>query len=174
MEIVGSSSSGQGESFLGDELCGYSIRPKRDCAHLNDEGVQIHAGLQEDGTSVGGGGDGKQSVSTGDMSNGSGDGWSAMIRCETCGDIEETWVCLQCGVSKCGRYRQGDMVEHWKDGNEESDNKNGCRNVIAMSTVDLSTWCFECDEYVTNPKLNTVYRKLHRLKFGTAPVTDLH
>lgn len=155
MEIVGSSSCERGESFLGDEFEGYSISPKRDCEHVCAEGFKIDVGLQDGRTDTGG-----KEVT--------GREWGGLVHCKTCGDSEETWVCLQCGVSGCGRYRTGHMLKHW-----ESD-ENDCKSVIAISTVDLSVWCFDCDEYITNPKLNKVYRRFHCLKFGHSPAVDLH
>lgn len=154
MEIVGSSSCEHGETFLGDGLEGYSISPKRDCEHVGDEGFQIDEVLQEGRCKTGG----KEVRGT---------EWGELIRCKTCGDAEETWVCLRCGARECGRYREGHMLKHWQD-------KNGCKSVIAISTVDLSVWCFDCDEYITNPKLNKVYSRLHRLKFGDSPAGNLH
>lgn len=46
--------------------------------------------------------------------------------------------------------------------------------VIAISLSDLSFWCFACDDYITNPKLEAIFRQFHRGKFGNFPSGTLH
>lgn len=61
------------------------------------------------------------------------------------------------------------MVEH------VNDKENGhSESVIALSLADLSVWCFACDEYITDPKLEGVFQEFHLDKFGTLPSDNLH
>lgn len=89
--------------------------------------------------------------------------------CDTCGDAEETWVCLVCAFAGCSRYKAGHMVDHVNDESNEHS-----KAVIAISLADLSAWCFACDDYITHPKLEPVFSEFHRDKFGSAPTGGLH
>ncbi|CAG8490856.1 14532_t:CDS:2 [Dentiscutata heterogama] len=68
--------------------------------------------------------------------------------CNTCQDTSENW-----------RYVNGHMKEH----NEQTNHK------LTISFSDISTWCYECDDYVINPILNQIKSSVHFAKFGTLP-----
>lgn len=140
---------------------GFSVAPKRDCVHVGDASFVVTSALQGslDGDGSGGTDGGKMGLEK---------TFEKLATCSDCGDTQETWVCLQCGASKCGRFRQAHMVQHVSSEDE------GCGGVIAMSAADLSVWCFQCDAYITHDKLEQPFRELHHLKFGYYPDASLH
>lgn len=56
----------------------------------------------------------------------------------------------------------------------EAQSKNNGHDCIAVSVADLSFWCFSCDEYITHPKVEDVFRQVHWGKFGCLPSGELH
>lgn len=154
----GSSSNVTSGGQVSGEECGYSVRPKADCAHVSDGRFRTSGALGGAGDGAGGKG-------------GAADAWGKLWRCEACGDVGETWVCVPCGAHLCGRYRHGHMVQHSE--NMRSVGENG-HDVVAISTADLSCWCFLCDDYVTNAKLNDAYDAMHALKFGRPAAFRVH
>ncbi|KAF0522014.1 histone deacetylase 6 [Gigaspora margarita] len=83
--------------------------------------------------------------------------------CNTCQNTSENWRCLECQKVFCSRYVNGHMKEH----NEQTNHK------LTISFSDISTWCYECDDYVINPILNQIKSSVHFAKFGTLP-PDAH
>lgn len=80
------------------------------------------------------------------------------VSCEDCSS-QEIWICLSCGVIKCSRYANRHMVEHHTE----------TTHCIAASFVDLSLWCFECEDYLdffSIPALHEAIKQLHQLKFN--------
>ena len=55
-------------------------------------------------------------------------------------------ICLSCGRSFCSRYVHGDMLKHHESSS----------HLIAVSTRDLSFWCFSCDSYIAHRRLGFV------------------
>lgn len=49
-------------------------------------------------------------------------------------------------------------------------NKEHC---VALSMMDLSFWCYECDSYVFSKELTGIEKQLSALKFGTSFVSTL-
>ena len=81
--------------------------------------------------------------------------------CASCANEGENWICATCGVTLCGRHVNGHMLLH----REET------RHPIACGILDLSFWCYECEEYLapTNPRLRPYYNALCISKFGEGP-----
>eukprot|EP00005_Dracoamoeba_jomungandri_P008464 CAMPEP_0174262782 /NCGR_PEP_ID=MMETSP0439-20130205/15409_1 /TAXON_ID=0 /ORGANISM="Stereomyxa ramosa, Strain Chinc5" /LENGTH=570 /DNA_ID=CAMNT_0015347737 /DNA_START=27 /DNA_END=1739 /DNA_ORIENTATION=+ len=79
--------------------------------------------------------------------------------CGVCGDSSENWLCLCCYKVFCGRYVNGHMIEHSK---EEG-------HPVVASLSDLNSWCYECDDYVLDPKVHVNYQTLYLAKFGEMP-----
>ncbi len=48
-------------------------------------------------------------------------------------------MCLGCSRVLCSRYVSGHMAAHCE---------STPGHVVAMSMLDLSTWCFQCDSYI--------------------------
>eukprot|EP00457_Paulinella_chromatophora_P002996 gb/GEZN01003001.1/.p1 GENE.gb/GEZN01003001.1/~~gb/GEZN01003001.1/.p1 ORF type:complete len:719 (-),score=97.03 gb/GEZN01003001.1/:147-2303(-) len=79
-----------------------------------------------------------------------------------CQNAAENWICLSCGVVRCGRWAKKHFVAHHA--------QSGHR--LAVGTGDLSFWCYGCDGYldVTKmPILNRLYSLFHRKAFGAPP-----
>ncbi|XP_059108968.1 histone deacetylase 6 isoform X3 [Peromyscus eremicus] len=76
--------------------------------------------------------------------------------CETCGTVQENWVCLTCYQVYCSRYVNSHMVHH----HEASEHP------LVLSCVDLSTWCYLCQAYVHHQDLQEVKSAAHQNKFG--------
>jgi len=84
--------------------------------------------------------------------------------CESCGDVSESWTCMQCMQVLCGRYVAGHMKAHCEGSGEHH---------IACSYRDLSFWCFACDSYVDpygQPVMREAFAKVHQQKFGEPAV----
>ncbi|CAI2182319.1 14377_t:CDS:2 [Funneliformis geosporum] len=79
--------------------------------------------------------------------------------CTVCNDASENWRCLECQGVYCSRYIKGHAAEHNQD----------TSHPISVSFSDLSTWCYACDDYVTDPLLKPIEIALHLSKFGTMP-----
>nr|ACN94122.1 histone deacetylase 6 isoform B [Drosophila melanogaster] len=75
--------------------------------------------------------------------------------CSVCGSTGENWVCLSCRHVACGRYVNAHMEQHSV---EE-------QHPLAMSTADLSVWCYACSAYVDHPRLYAYLNPLHEDKF---------
>lgn len=84
--------------------------------------------------------------------------------CTTCGDEEDTWVCLVCAFSGCSRFQSRHCLAHV---NDESNSHSS--SVVAICLDNLSVWCFACEDYVTHSKVEPVFRELHRGMFGSLP-----
>lgn len=135
---------------------GFSVAPNPNCPHISSPAFHFHEKLLVSSS----GAQGKAPRRNLFTDN---------CVCETCGDAEETWVCLRCSFSGCSRYKSGHMVAHVTD--ETHDHKNAA---ISISLSDLSTWCFSCDDYITHPKLEPIFREFHKGKFGVFPSSQLH
>jgi len=101
----------------------------------------------------------------------------------------ENWLCLQCGVVRCGRYSNAHGVAHWKEtqAKEEEDEvvRNGINkgkltgavgHCLSVGLADLSVWCHMCRAYVLNPSLRPLLTQLEALKFqewSSTPVLEL-
>eukprot|EP01138_Halocafeteria_seosinensis_P003217 gb/GECG01003291.1/.p1 GENE.gb/GECG01003291.1/~~gb/GECG01003291.1/.p1 ORF type:complete len:157 (+),score=17.81 gb/GECG01003291.1/:1-471(+) len=80
------------------------------------------------------------------------------VSCEDC-ESQEIWICLKCGAIKCSRYANRHMLEHERQNT----------HCVAASYVDLSLWCFQCEDYLdffSIPVLHEPVRQLHQLKFN--------
>ncbi|XP_042124668.1 protein deacetylase HDAC6 isoform X2 [Peromyscus maniculatus bairdii] len=76
--------------------------------------------------------------------------------CETCGTVQENWVCLTCYQVYCSRYVNSHMVHHHE----------ASQHPLVLSCVDLSTWCYHCQAYVHHQDLQEVKSAAHQNKFG--------
>ena len=57
------------------------------------------------------------------------------LKCKNCEEKNDLWICLFCGESFCGRYKNRHFYSHYQE------NKIHC---IGISTLDLSIWCYNC------------------------------
>jgi len=80
--------------------------------------------------------------------------------CWNCEEVQENWFCLGCCALACSRYKNSHMVAH------NADHKD---HPLAISLVDLSFWCYQCEEYVISPKLTNVHDLLYLAKFKETP-----
>lgn len=154
MYKIGVMNSAQVKSDDYDGRSGFSVAPSADCPHIAAEVFSLCAELTPN--------EAKGKMRARNV-------YEEKIRCLTCGDNSETWICLRCGTSACGRYINEHMLQHANDRSASS-----CAPVVAIGLADLSAWCFACDDYVTHPKLEPVFRELHRGKFGSLPDGTLH
>ena len=72
-----------------------------------------------------------------------------IIKCENCSENYELWICMSCGKSFCGRYKNNHCYLHYT-----SNNKN--THSIFISFLDFSVWCYECDNDFFNDKGNYI------------------
>ena len=70
----------------------------------------------------------------------------------------ENWLCLECGVTSCGRYVNKHAVAHHQE----------TGHTPSASLADLSVWCYLCDGYVHHPRLEPLVQRLQALKFGSS------
>jgi len=82
--------------------------------------------------------------------------------CKDCSDKRESWYCLACGAVGCGRYINGCAQRHFK----ESSARSQQAHPLFLSSVDLSVWCYLCDNYVQHDLLLPVINELHEAKHG--------
>eukprot|EP00093_Oithona_nana_P000615 00615.XXX_1770_2497_1 [CDS] Oithona nana genome sequencing. len=76
-------------------------------------------------------------------------------KCQSCENVGENWICLSCHNVFCSRYVQEHMLIHSVESSHP----------LALSFSDLSTWCFVCDDYITNDRLYKLQNALHQNKF---------
>jgi hypothetical protein len=91
--------------------------------------------------------------------------------CDECGSEpsaeHDTWVCLHCSSSLCGR---DSINKHM-----ELHNKEHHSHCISLSLTDGSFWCYKCQRYLEHkfyPELQHFYRRFHKEKFGQRPEND--
>jgi len=75
--------------------------------------------------------------------------------CEKCLHEKENWLCLCCNAVYCSRYVNNHMVDHGE--------RTGHSMVLSYS--DLSVWCYGCDSYVNNEKLEGIKKAAYKDKF---------
>lgn len=102
------------------EITGFAVQPKLDCPHLTEEqAVKITAYLE--GLT--------QKINE--------------LKCKTCEDNSENWICLTCNEIACSRYVKGHMAEH----------NQVTKHSIALSFSDGSYWCYDCESYIDSQLL---------------------
>lgn len=74
----------------------------------------------------------------------------------------ENWMCLECGVIRCGRYENGHSLAHWEE-TKQNDAQGHC---LCVSFSDFSVWCYLCSSYVNHTSLAPLEEKLRQLKFS--------
>lgn len=116
----------------------FTITPKTDCPHVNQQ-----AGFT---LSV------EEFFGILDLSS-----HEIQGHCEQCQSDVENWVCLGCCEVYCSRYVQGHMAHHAEQG--------GPGHTVAFSLTDASTWCYQCDSYITNFKLALFASYFSQIKF---------
>eukprot|EP00124_Ichthyophonus_hoferi_P002003 Ihof_evm7s122 gene=Ihof_evmTU7s122 len=79
--------------------------------------------------------------------------------CRVCDDKTENWLCMNCNGVMCSRYVNGHMFTHVLCSGEHTPD---CQYAISFS--DLSTWCFECDSYITSPSLREFLKTVWEAK----------
>ena len=60
------------------------------------------------------------------------------LKCENCDEKNELWICITCGKSFCGRYKNNHFYDHYITKNNQNHN-------ICISFLDLSIWCYKCE-----------------------------
>ena len=73
-----------------------------------------------------------------------------------CTESTENWLCLVCGETRCSRYVKKHGLKHYET----------TGHTPALSTSDLSTWCYKCNAYVKHPRLHELVTRASSLKFG--------
>lgn len=80
---------------------------------------------------------------------------NATLPCSACQDPTENWICLTCLQIFCSRYVQGHMAEHFESS----------AHAMTLSFSDLSVWCYVCDSYVDNSRLDPFKQAAYVTKF---------
>jgi len=89
----------------------------------------------------------------------------------------ENWVCLRCGETRCGRYANRHALRHWEETKVQEERSTSALQAaelqtlprghcLALSLLDLSVWCYECQSYVQHEDLEPLVSQMRRLKFG--------
>lgn len=60
------------------------------------------------------------------------------LKCENCDENNELWICLTCGKSFCGRYKNNHFYSHYNININKNHN-------ICIGFLDLSVWCYKCE-----------------------------
>jgi histone deacetylase 6 len=76
--------------------------------------------------------------------------------CEECATTIENWICLLCFKTLCSRYINEHSALH----------SISSEHPLALSFMDLSVWCHQCDAYIDNSQLYKFKNLAHRSKFG--------
>jgi len=76
--------------------------------------------------------------------------------CSVCSDPRENWYCLKCAERFCGRYIKGHAKAHFDE----------TSHPYFLSFVDLSVWCYKCDQYILSELLMPLVNEVHLAKFG--------
>ena len=87
------------------------------------------------------------------------------LSCKNCEEKNDLWICLFCGQSFCGRYKNKHFFSHYQE------NKEHC---IGISTLDLSVWCYNCTtkdfndpgSYIESELINKYVDILCSIKFS--------
>ena len=92
-------------------------------------------------------------------------------QCVDCENSTESWLCLSCGESHCSRYVNNHGEEHWLFTllMDAQDNLGHC---LTISLQDLSVWCYPCNSYVKNIRLNSLIKQLEGIKFGSSTTEE--
>ncbi|GMT28385.1 hypothetical protein PFISCL1PPCAC_19682, partial [Pristionchus fissidentatus] len=72
--------------------------------------------------------------------------------CVTCGTSESPWLCLSCGLIHCGRYINGDGLNHFIEFDEHA---------LAMECESYNVFCYKCDDFVAG---DTMDRKIYGIR----------
>lgn len=82
--------------------------------------------------------------------------FSKLWKCAECSG-KDNWMCLQCGSVRCGRYESGHALKHSSQRNHS----------ICINTINLSVYCYKCDEFVVNDTTDNVLEDIRQeLKDG--------
>lgn len=82
--------------------------------------------------------------------------FSKLWKCAECSG-KDNWMCLQCGSVRCGRYESGHALKHSSQRNHS----------ICINTINLSVYCYKCDEFVVNDTTDNVLEEIRQeLKDG--------
>lgn len=82
--------------------------------------------------------------------------FSKLWKCAECSG-KDNWMCLQCGSVRCGRYESGHALKHSSQRNHN----------ICINTINLSVYCYKCDEFVVNDTTDNVLEEIRQeLKDG--------
>lgn len=82
--------------------------------------------------------------------------FSKLWKCAECSG-KDNWMCLQCGSVLCGRYESAHALKH---SSKQSHN-------ICINTINLSVYCYKCDEFVVNDTIDNVLDEIRQeLKDG--------
>lgn len=82
--------------------------------------------------------------------------FSKLWKCAECSG-KDNWMCLQCGSVRCGRYESGHALKHSSQRNHS----------ICINTINLSVYCYKCDEFVVNDTNDNVLEEIRQeLKDG--------
>jgi uncharacterized UBP type Zn finger protein len=72
----------------------------------------------------------------------------------SCPSTTENWICLKCGVIRCGRYANAHATAHFEVSG----------HATVLSLADLSVWCYHCQAYVVNRENNALCGLLEELE----------
>lgn len=72
----------------------------------------------------------------------------------SCPSASENWICLECGVIRCGRYANAHATAHFE----------ASGHCTVTSLADLSVWCYQCHAYVVNRENMTLRALLEELE----------
>lgn len=73
---------------------------------------------------------------------------------QSCPSTSENWICLECGVIRCGRYVNAHAKAHFESSG----------HCTAISLTDLSAWCYHCQAYIVNRDNSTLGELLEELE----------
>jgi len=136
-----SSSSGYSLPCSAPEVVGgFAVEPKRNCPHvlLPDKHIAAISTANEDEI--------KRLYLV-----------AAQSKCQHphCDEQDENWLCLQCGVLLCSRYKNAHR-DQLCDQDQDEPAKDHC---IAVSMSDLSFWCYKCESYIQSPVLQFKHKR---------------
>lgn len=72
-----------------------------------------------------------------------------------CNSDQSPWLCADCGQIHCGRYIKGHAKDHANDKN----------HIFSINCYSLETYCYACDETITNVELlpGKIFKTLNKI-----------
>lgn len=83
-------------------------------------------------------------------------GIDTLAPCQECNSTCQNWICLRCYTVHCSRWINRHAKMHGQGNNHP----------MTLSCGHFNAWCYECEEYIVNPRLDAARNAARRSKFN--------